>query len=174
MPDWIKSRIRTVVGFPKPGIEYRDITTLLADEHAFKRSVDELVDKYKGVEINKVVGIEARGFILGGAMAHQLETGFVPIRKAGKLPHVTLQESYKLEYGTDTLEIHEDAIATGDLCLLVDDLIATGGTALAAINLIEGLGGKVAAMCSIVDLPTLGGSQKIKDKGIDVVSLAEY
>lgn len=174
MSNWIKDRIRTLPDFPKPGIQFRDVTTLLADPYGFRRSIDSLVQKYIGVQIDKVVGIEARGFILGGAMAHQLNTGFVPLRKAGKLPSATLKQEYKLEYGTDTLEMHQDAIAAGDLVLLVDDLIATGGTAEAGIKLIQSAGGKVAAFCALIDLPDLGGSQRIRDMGIDVISLCEF
>ena len=171
---WAKSRIRTIPDFPKPGIQFRDITTLLADPLGFRKAVDELVQHYVGVQIDKIVGVEARGFILGGAMAYQLAAGFVPIRKPGKLPHRTLSENYELEYGTDKLEVHEDAIASGDLVLLVDDLIATGGTAEAAVKLIRASGGKVAAACFIVDLPDLGGSQRIRDMGIEIISLCEF
>lgn len=174
MTDWIKSRIRTIPDFPKPGVQFRDITTLLADPLGFRKAVDELVQQYVGVSIDKIVGIEARGFILGGAVAHQLAAGFVPMRKAGKLPHATIGEDYELEYGTDTLEVHNDAIANGDLILLVDDLIATGGTAEAAVNLIRAAGGTVVAACFVIDLPDLGGSQRIRDMGVDVVTLCDY
>ena len=174
MADWIKKRIRTIPDFPKKGVQFRDVTTLMADAYGFKRAVDSLVQNYIGVSIDKVVGIEARGFILGGAMAHQLNTGFVPLRKAGKLPGETHKQSYQLEYGSDSLEMHVDAIAHGDLVLLVDDLIATGGTAEAAIKLVESAGGKVAAFCALVDLPDLGGSQRIRDRGIEVVSLCDF
>jgi len=171
---WAKSRIRTIPDFPKPGILFRDITTLLADARGFRKAVDELVQPYVGVSIDKVAGIEARGFILGGAIAHQLACGFVPVRKSGKLPHRTLSESYELEYGSDRLEIHEDAISNGDLVLLVDDLVATGGTAEAAVKLIRQAGGKVAAACFVVDLPDLGGSQRVRDLGVDVITLCEF
>ncbi|MBK5912215.1 adenine phosphoribosyltransferase [Rhodothalassium salexigens] len=171
---WILSRIRTIPDFPKPGIKFRDITTLLNDARGFRKAVDELVQPYVGVAIDKVAGIEARGFILGGAVAHQLTSGFVPMRKKGKLPHATIGQSYDLEYGTDTLEIHEDAIAHGDLVLLVDDLLATGGTADAAVELIEKAGGKVVAACFVVDLPDLGGGQRLRDRGVDVISLCQY
>lgn len=153
---------------------FRDITTLLADARGFRKSVDELVQRYVGVEINKVAGIESRGFILGGAVAHQLATGFIPIRKPGKLPHTTIGEDYKLEYGTDRLELHEDAIASGDLVLLVDDLIATGGTAEAAVKLIRAAGGTVAAACFVIDLPDLGGSRRLRDMGVEVITLCEF
>lgn len=174
MADWATSRIRTIPDFPKKGIMFRDITTLLADPVGFRKAVDELVQKYAGVAIDKVAGIEARGFILGGAVAHQLSTGFVPIRKPGKLPHKTLGQDYQLEYGTDRLEIHNDAIAHGDFVLLVDDLVATGGTAEAAVKLIRAAGGKVIAACFIVDLPDLGGAKKIRALGVDVITLCEF
>ena len=171
MAEWVTSRIRTIPDFPKPGVQFRDITTLLNDARGFRKAVDELVQPYAGVQIDKVAGIESRGFILGGAVAHQLATAFVPIRKPGKLPHRTIGEDYQLEYGTDRLEIHEDAIAAGDLVLLVDDLIATGGTAEAALKLIEKAGGKLAGACFVVDLPDLGGSDKLRARGADVMTL---
>lgn len=174
MSKWAISRIRTIPDFPKKGINFRDITTLLADPAGFRKAVDELVQLYAGVSIDKVAGIEARGFILGGAIAHQLSTGFVPIRKPGKLPHKILGQDYQLEYGTDRLEMHVDAIAQGDLVLLVDDLIATGGTAEAAIKLIRAAGGKVLAACFVIDLPDLGGSQKVRDLGVDIITLCEF
>jgi len=171
---WATSRIRTIPDFPKPGILFRDITTLLADARGFRKAVDELVKPYVGVSIDKVAGIEARGFILGGAIAHQLACGFVPVRKAGKLPYRTIEQSYELEYGTDRLEIHEDAIASGDLILLVDDLIATGGTAEAAVKLIRQAGGKLAAACFVVDLPDLGGADRVRALDVDVITLCEF
>lgn len=172
--DWALSKIRTIPDFPKKGILFRDITTLLSDPAGFHRTVDELVKKYSGASINKVVGVEARGFILAGAIAHRLLAGFVPIRKPGKLPHKTLSQNYQLEYGTDRLEIHEDAINKGDNVLLVDDLIATGGTAEAAVKLIRLLGGKISAACFVIDLPDLGGTQKIRDLGIEVITLCSF
>ena len=174
MAEWVTSRIRTIPDFPKPGVQFRDITTLLNDARGFRKAVDELVQPYAGVRIDKVAGIESRGFILGGAVAHQLATAFVPIRKPGKLPHRTIGEDYQLEYGTDRLEIHEDAIAAGDLVLLVDDLIATGGTAEAALKLIEKAGGKLAGACFVVDLPDLGGSDKLRARGADVMTLCSF
>ncbi len=174
MSKWATSRIRTIPDFPKKGIQFRDITTLLADPVGFRKAVDELVQRYAGVTIDKVAGIESRGFILGGAIAHQLSTGFIPIRKPGKLPYETIGEDYELEYGTDRLEVHIDAIADGDLVLLVDDLIATGGTAEAAVKLIRASGGKLVAACFVIDLPDLGGSQKIRDMGVDVITLCEF
>ena len=172
--DWVKARIRTIPDFPKPGILFRDITTLLADTQGFRKAVDELVQPYVGVAIDKVAGIEARGFILGGAVAHQLGCGFVPIRKPGKLPARVLRREYQLEYGTDVLEMHEDAVRAGDHLLLVDDLVATGGTAMAAIDLIESAGGKVLAACFVIDLPDLGGSEKLRRRGIEALSLARF
>lgn len=174
MSDWATSRIRTIPDFPKKGVQFRDITTLLADPVGFRKAVDELVQLYAGVAIDKVVGIESRGFILGGAIAHQLSTGFIPIRKPGKLPYDTIGEDYELEYGTDRLELHVDAIADGDLVLLVDDLIATGGTAEAAVKLIRAAGGKLVAACFVIDLPDLGGSQKIRDMDVDVITLCQF
>lgn len=174
MSNWATSRIRTIRNFPKPGVMFRDITTLLADPLGFRKAVDEMVQTYVGVRIDKVAGIEARGFILGGAVAHQLATGFIPIRKKGKLPHKTISQDYELEYGTDRLEIHDDAIASGDLVLLVDDLIATGGTAEAAVKLIRSAGGNVAAACFVVDLPDLGGSARLRAMGVDIITLCEF
>ncbi|RMF68439.1 MAG: adenine phosphoribosyltransferase [Alphaproteobacteria bacterium] len=172
--DWVKARIRTIPDFPKPGIQFRDITTLLADTQGFRKAVDELVQPYVGVAIDKIAGIEARGFILGGAVAHQLGCGFVPIRKPGKLPARVIRREYTLEYGTDALEMHEDAIRSGDHLLLVDDLIATGGTAMAAIDLIEAAGGKVLGACFVIDLPDLGGAEKLRERGIAVLSLCRF
>jgi adenine phosphoribosyltransferase len=170
----LKSVIRTIPDYPKKGIMFRDITTLLADARGFRRAVDELVQPLAGAKIDKVAGIEARGFILGGAIAHQLSIGFVPIRKKGKLPFKTLSESYELEYGVDAVEIHVDAVARGDRILLVDDLIATGGTALAAIKLLERAGGEVVLCAFVVDLPDLGGSEKLRRAGKQVATLVEF
>ena len=174
MADWVRSRIRTIPDYPKTGIMFRDITTLLADPLGFRKAVDELVQRYAGVRIDKVAGIESRGFILGGAVAHQISTGFVPIRKPGKLPYETIGVDYELEYGLDRLEMHVDAVAEGDKVLVVDDLIATGGTAEAAIKLIRQAGGTVIAACFIIDLPDLGGSQRIRDMGVDVITLCDF
>lgn len=172
--EWALSRIRTIPDFPKAGIQFRDITTLFADPVGFRKSVDELVQRFAGQTITKVVGIESRGFILGGAIAHQLAVGFVPARKPGKLPGETIHEDYQLEYGTDRLELHIDALAPSDVVLVVDDLIATGGTATAAVNLVEKAGARVAACCFIIDLPDLGGSRKLADRELEVVSLCEF
>ncbi|MBB5519164.1 adenine phosphoribosyltransferase [Amphiplicatus metriothermophilus] len=170
----LKSVIRTIPDYPKPGIMFRDITTLLADARGFRRAVDELVQPLAGAKIDKVAGIEARGFILGGAIAHQLCVGFAPVRKKGKLPYRTISESYALEYGVDEVEIHVDAIKEGDKVLLVDDLIATGGTAGAAIRLIERAGGTVVLCSFVVDLPDLGGSAKLRAMGKEVVALVQF
>ena len=172
--SWIKEHIRTIRDYPKDGIMFRDVTTIFENDIAFPKMIDAFVTHYCDKGINKVAAIEARGFILGGAIAHKLGIGFITIRKAGKLPHHTIKESYELEYGEDSLEIHIDAINKGDNILIVDDLIATGGTAIAAINLINRAGGKVSDACFIVDLPELSGSNKLKDKNCNVFSLAEY
>jgi len=170
----IKDRIRTIPDHPKPGIMFRDITTLLGDAEAFGWAVDQLTAPYVGVKIDKVAAIEARGFILGGAVAHQLSVGFVPVRKKGKLPWRTVAQSYALEYGVDAMELHQDALQPGDQVLLVDDLIATGGTALAAVKLIEKLGGHVAGASFIVDLPDLGGLAKLRALGLHVDAICAF
>lgn len=172
--EGIKNKIRTIPDYPKKGILFRDITTLLQDPRGFRKTVDELVQAHAGVRIDKVAGIEARGFILGGAVAHQLSTGFVPVRKKGKLPWQTIGQEYALEYGTDQVEIHIDAVEQGDNILLVDDLIATGGTAEAAIKLIQRAGGTVVGCSFIVDLPELGGRRRIEELGIKVLTLCEF
>jgi len=166
--------IRTIPDYPKPGIMFRDITTLLADARGFRRAIAELVQPLAGAKIDKVAGIEARGFILGGAIAHQLSVGFVPIRKKGKLPHKTIGETYELEYGVDEVEIHVDAIEPGERILLVDDLIATGGTAAAAIRLIERAGGEIVLCAFVVDLPDLGGASRLREMGMSVTSLVAF
>src|ERR1700710_1253243 len=150
--DW-KAAVRTIADYPKPGILFRDITTLLADARAFRRAVDELVQPWAGNKIDKVAGIEARGFILGGAVAHQVSAGFVPIRKKGKLPHTTVRIAYSLEYGLDEMEMHADAILPGERVILVDDLIATGGTAEGAVKLLRQIGAHVVAGLFITDPP---------------------
>jgi adenine phosphoribosyltransferase len=157
----LKNAIRSIPDYPKPGIMFRDITTLLGDARAFRRTVDELVQPWSGTKIDKIAGIEARGFILGGAVAHQLSAGFVPIRKKGKLPHKVVSIGYSLEYGIDEMEMHVDALAAGERVILVDDLIATGGTAEAAVKLLKKLGADVVAACFVIDLPDLGGAKKI-------------
>jgi len=173
-PSEFAATIRTIADYPKPGILFRDITTLLGDPRAFRRAVDELVQPFAGAKIAKVAGIEARGFILGGAVAHQLSAGFVPIRKKGKLPHQTVRMAYALEYGQDEIEMHVDAVAPGEKVLLVDDLIATGGTASGAIRLLRECGAEVVAACFVVDLPDLGGAQKLAELGVAVRSLVAF
>ena len=170
----LKDSIRSIPDYPKPGIVFRDITTLLSDPRAFRRAVDALVHPFAGGRIDQVAGIEARGFILGGAVAHQLSSGFVPIRKKGKLPHKTVSIAYALEYGTDEMEIHVDAIKPGDRLLLVDDLIATGGTACAAVNLLRQIGAEVVAACFVIDLPEIGGAQKLRELDVPVRTLMEF
>src|SRR5579875_4033989 len=158
----LRDAIRTIPDHPKPGIMFRDITTLLGDARAFRRAVDEMVQPFAGQKIDKVAGIEARGFILGGAVAHQLSAGFVPLRKKGKLPHATVSVAYSLEYGVDEMEMHADALMQGERVLLVDDLIATGGTAEGAVKLLRGAGAEVVAAVFVIDLPDLGGADKLK------------
>jgi len=170
----VKDYIRTIVDFPHEGIMFRDVTTLFADPRGFRMAIDQMLHPYAGQRIDKVVGLEARGFILGGAIAHQLGTGFVPIRKKGKLPGTLISQEYTLEYGEAIVEIHDDAIEAGETILLVDDLLATGGTAEAGISLIERLGGKILGCAFIVDLPELGGRQKIEAMGMDVHVLCEF
>ncbi|MCZ8185472.1 MAG: adenine phosphoribosyltransferase [Beijerinckiaceae bacterium] len=172
--DFLRNTIRTIPDYPRPGIQFRDISTLLGNPRAFRRAVDELVQPYAGARVEKVAGIEARGFILGGAVAHQLSCGFVPIRKKGKLPHRTVSISYALEYGTDEMEIHLDAVAPGETVILVDDLIATGGTATAAVQLLQKIGAKVEAACFVIDLPELGGRAKIEALGVPVRTLVAF
>jgi adenine phosphoribosyltransferase len=168
------SVIRSIPDYPKPGIVFRDITTLLGNPRAFRRAVDEMVQPYAGVRVDKVAGIEARGFILGGAVAHQLSVGFVPVRKKGKLPWKVIGVDYQLEYGNDRVEIHEDAVKQGEHVILVDDLIATGGTAFAAIKLLEQGGAKVVGCSFVIDLPELGGADKIRALGKDVTTLVTF
>ena len=168
----IKARIRTIPDHPKPGIQFRDITTLLQDPVGLRIAVEGLVEHFKGEKVDKVAGIEARGFILGGAVAVALGAGFVPVRKSGKLPHATIGKEYDLEYGSDRIEIHVDAIAPGERVLLIDDLIATGGTALATAKLVEGLGGNVVGLAFLIELTFLEGRQKLE--GYSVESLLSY
>ncbi len=172
--QYLKDAIRTIPDYPKPGIMFRDITTLLGDARAFRQAVDALVQPWAGTKIDKVAGMEARGFILGGAVAHQLSSGFVPIRKKGKLPHTTVRIAYSLEYGLDEMEMHQDAVKPGERVILVDDLIATGGTAEGACKLLKQIGAEVIAACFVIDLPELGGAQKIRAMGIPVQSLVEF
>lgn len=170
----LHAAIRTIPDYPKPGIMFRDITTLLGNARAFRRAVDELVQPWAGSKIDKVAGMEARGFILGGAVAHQVSAGFVPIRKKGKLPHTTVRIAYSLEYGIDEMEMHADAIAPGERVILVDDLIATGGTAEGAVKLMRQIGADVVAACFVIDLPDLGGADKIRALGVPVRTLIAF
>lgn len=170
----VKDYIRTIVDFPHEGIMFRDVTTLFADPRGFRMAIDQMLHPYAGMKIDKVVGLEARGFILGGAIAHQLTVGFVPIRKKGKLPGAVISEAYTLEYGEAVMEIHDDAIKAGERILVVDDLLATGGTAAAGIKLIERLGGEIVSTSFIIDLPELGGRKVLEDMGMDVNVLCEF
>ena len=170
----VKDYIRTIPDFPHEGILFRDVTTLFASPRGFRMAIDQLLHPYSGMRFDKVVGLEARGFILGGAVAHQLSAGFVPIRKKGKLPGAVISEHYQLEYGEAVVEIHDDAIAPGERVLLVDDLLATGGTAAAGIRLIERLGGSITGCAFIVDLPDLGGHARLAAMGMDVHTLCAY
>ena len=170
----LKASIRTIADYPKKGILFRDITTLLADARAFRRTIDALVHPWAGAKIEKVAGIEARGFILGGAVAHQVSAGFVPIRKKGKLPHTTVRIAYSLEYGIDEMEMHADAVIPGERVILVDDLIATGGTAEGAVKLLRQIGANVLAACFIIDLPDLGGAAKLRAMDVPVRTLMSF
>ena len=170
----LKATVRSIPDYPKPGIMFRDITTLLGDARAFRRAVDELVQPWAGSKIDKIAGIEARGFILGGAMAHQVSAGFVPIRKRGKLPHTTVRIAYSLEYGVDEMEMHVDAIHPGERVILVDDLIATGGTAEGAVKLLRQIGANVVAACFVIDLPELGGAAKVRAMDVSVRPLMAF
>ena len=170
----VKDYIRTIVDFPHEGILFRDVTTLFADPRGFRMAIDQLLHPYAGLRFDKVVGLEARGFILGGAIAHQLSVGFVPVRKKGKLPGAVISEDYALEYGDAVVEIHDDAIQPGEKVLLVDDLLATGGTAEAGLKLIERLGGEVIGCAFIIDLPDLGGRAKLESLGMEVHALCDF
>ncbi len=170
----LRSHIRTIPDYPKPGIKFRDITTLLGSARAFRRAVDDLVNPWAGSKIDKVAGVEARGFILGGAVAHQVSAGFVPIRKKGKLPYETVRVAYSLEYGIDEMEMHKDAISQGERVVLVDDLIATGGTAEGAVKLLRNMGAEVLAACFVIDLPELGGAAKLRALGVPVRTLVSF
>jgi adenine phosphoribosyltransferase len=174
LQDDLRASIRAIPDYPKPGIIFRDITTLLGDARAFRRAVDELVQPWAGSKIDKVAGIEARGFILGGAVAHQVSAGFIPIRKKGKLPYKRVTIGYSLEYGIDEMEMHEDALENGERVILVDDLIATGGTAEAAVKLLRQLGADVLAACFVIDLPELGGADKLRKLNVPVRTLVSF
>lgn len=170
----VQDYIRTIVDFPHEGIMFRDVTTLFSDPRGFRMAIDQMLLPYAGMAIDKVIGLEARGFILGGAIAHQLTKGFVPVRKKGKLPGTTISEEYQLEYGQAVVEIHDDAIQPGERVLLVDDLLATGGTAEAGIKLVERLGGQIVGCAFVVDLPDLGGRARLEGMGMDVHALCAY
>jgi adenine phosphoribosyltransferase len=170
----LKGLIRTIPDYPKRGIMFRDITTLLADEAGFREVIRRFAERYAGQRIAKVAGIEARGFILGGALADRLGTGFVPIRKKGKLPWETIGHDYDLEYGTDRVEVHRDAVAAGERVVLVDDLIATGGTARAGLALLRRLGATVVEACFVIDLPDLGGRKRLEAEHCSVLTLVEF
>jgi len=170
----VEDYIRTIPDFPHEGILFRDVTTLFLDARGFRMAVDQLLSPFVGMRIDKVAGLEARGFILGGAVAHQLAVGFIPIRKKGKLPGKTVEQSYKLEYGEAIVEVHDDCLQPGETVLLVDDLLATGGTAQAGITLIERLGAEVVGCAFVIDLPDLGGRELLEGMGQDVHALTEY
>lgn len=170
----LKDLVRTIPDYPKPGIMFRDVTTLLGDAQGFKAAVAQMAEPYRTRPVDAVAGIEARGFILGGAIADRLGCGFIPIRKKGKLPWKTIGESYQLEYGVDVIEMHEDACTPGERVLIVDDLIATGGTAEAAAKLIRRSQGQVVGATFIIDLPELGGTRRIQDLGIEVHALMAF
>ncbi|MCE0503793.1 MULTISPECIES: adenine phosphoribosyltransferase [unclassified Roseivivax] len=170
----VEDYIRTIADFPHEGIMFRDVTTLFADPRGFRMAIDQLLHPYAGLRFDKVVGLEARGFILGGAVAHQLSTGFVPVRKKGKLPGRVISESYTLEYGEAVVEVHDDALSPGEKVLIVDDLLATGGTAEAGIKLCERLGAEVIGCAFIVDLPDLGGRARLEALGMEVHALCAY
>ena len=171
---FLASLVRSIPDHPKPGILFRDVTTVLKDPRGFRVTIDLLVQRYLGEGVTKVVGIEARGFVFGAALAHQLGAGFVPVRKPGKLPGPRYGVDYALEYGTDRLEIHEDALERADRVLVADDLIATGGTALAAIDLVRRSGAEVLEACFLVDLPELGGAKRVEAAGVRTFSLIDF
>ena len=173
-PEELRAAIRTIADYPKPGVMFRDITTLLRDGRAFHSVVERLAQPWLATGVNRIAGIEARGFILGGALAERLGAGFVPIRKKGKLPHATVRVAYSLEYGLDEMEMHRDAVGAGEDIILVDDLIATGGTAAGAVQLLRTLGARVLAACFIVDLPDLGGARKLAALGVPVTALVSF
>src|SRR5471032_2980217 len=172
--DDLRVSIRSIPDYPKPGIMFRDITTMLGDAKAFRRAVDALVQPWAGMKIDKVAGMEARGFILGGAVAHQVSAGFVPIRKKGKLPFTTVTIAYSLEYGLDEMEMHKDAVSKGERVILVDDLIATGGTAEGAVKLLRQMGAEVLAACFVIDLPDLGGAAKLRKLDVPVRTIVSF
>jgi adenine phosphoribosyltransferase len=169
---WISSLVRDIPDYPQPGVTYRDITPLLGDKQGFKRCIDELVDRFRGTAVDRVLAMEARGFIVGAPVAYCLETAFIPVRKSGKLPWAVVREEYQLEYGRDKLEIHRDAIHPGERILVIDDVLATGGTAEATCRLVEALGGQVVGLGFLLELTELGGRERLQ--GHVVESLALY
>ena len=172
--DYIRSHIRTVPDWPAPGVQFRDITPLLANPRVFRVLIDQFVHRYFDLRPDAVAGLDARGFIIGSVLAYELNLGFVPIRKKGKLPFTTVQETYELEYGSATVELHTDAVKRGDRVVLIDDLIATGGTMMAGCRLLERLGASVIEGAAIVDLPELGGSQRLRESGLPVFTLVAF
>lgn len=170
----IKSRIRTIPHYPRAGIMFRDITTLLKDPIGLRTTIDAITERYRAEKIDKVIGIESRGFIFAAPVAYVLGAGFVPIRKQGKLPAETISCDYQLEYGSDKIEIHADAIEKGDRVLMIDDLIATGGTMESAIKLIQEMGGNIVECCFVVDLPNVGGSKRLRQQGHQLYSLCSF
>lgn len=173
MPDLVRSKVRDIPDFPKPGIIFKDITTVIKDAEAFKHVVDFFTEKLKDKKIDYIVGIESRGFIFAGPIAYNLNIGFIIVRKPGKLPADTVQVTYDLEYGTDTIEIHKDAIEKGKRVVIIDDLLATGGTAAAACKLVEKVGGEIVANCFMIDLTFLNGKDKLP-KDVEVISMIDY
>jgi len=170
----IKSHIRTIKNYPIEGVMFRDITTLLKDSEGFRDSINKLVDRYKDLKVDKIAAIESRGFILGAPLAYLLNVGLVLIRKPGKLPAETINQDYQLEYGTDSIEVHVDAIEKGEKILIVDDLIATGGTAEAAVRLVQKMKGDIVECCFIIDLPDIGGRERLENMGQKVFTLCEF
>ena len=171
---FFESHIRTIADWPEPGVQFRDITPLLRDNAAFRALIDILAERYRDAHLEAIAGIDARGFIIGAALAYKLGCGFIPVRKAGKLPFETVSESYSLEYGKATVEVHTDAAAAGDHVLVVDDLIATGGTIMAAAKLMQRLGARIVEAAVIIDLPALGGSSRLEEAGIPKFALLSY
>jgi len=172
--DYIRSHIRTVPDWPAPGVMFRDITPLLANPRVFRVLIDQFVHRYFDVQPSAIAGLDARGFIIGAVVAYELNIGFVPIRKKGKLPFTTVAETYELEYGSATVELHTDAVKPGDRVVLIDDLIATGGTMMAGRRLLERLGAEVIEGAAIVDLPELGGSRKLREAGLALYTLVDF
>lgn len=172
--EYVRSTVREVPDFPKPGILFLDVTTIVKDPKAFNLCIDFLYEKFKDQKIDYIAGIESRGFIFGAPLACKLNAGFITIRKPNKLPADTIKETYSLEYGTDTIEMHADAVKAGDRVVVIDDLLATGGTAVAACNLVKKAGAEVAAAAFVIELDPLKGREKIEAKGVEVISMLNY